>query len=283
MFDGFLLEDLRAMVRTALARDGYLRAGVTDRIEQHGSGASAEKTIVLSVTPGPASATRRIAFRGNTRVTADQLGAALRARDLDLEAWLDPAKAESTLTALYRGAGSLDATVHIGAPEFDGGTATLPVVIDEGPLFHVAGVRVEGAHGLSDAAVRKAFGVAAGAAYVYARIEDGRQRVEQAYRHDGFAEARVVVTSDVTREAAEVALDPRRAGGAAARAGRRQRRGRVGHQPRRREPRASRRSRASRSIPNRGTGRASASTTRACSGAPTSSSRRSARPRPRTA
>ena len=206
VFDGFLLEDLRAMVRTALAGDGYLRAQVADRIEHGGTGPGAEKTIVIAVTPGPQSGTRRMVFRGNAHATGDQLRAVLAAQGLDLQAWLDPADAESALQAFYRGEGFLDATARIGAPEFAGAAATLPVVVDEGPRFHVSGVSMTGVHGLDGTAVRRTFGVAAGAPYVFARIDDGRQQVEQAYHRDGFAEAQVTVAPDVSREKAEVAL-----------------------------------------------------------------------------
>ena len=206
VFDGFLLGDLQQVVKTTLARDGYLRSVVTATVQKSGAGEGEQKTIALRVDPGPPSTTRRIAFRGNARLASDRLASILAAQGLELSAWLDPSAVQAALSAVYRSEAMLQATVRVDRPDYDGAGSTVPVVIDEGPLFHVAGVRVAGTHRLSEAEALKSFGIASGAPYEPARIEEGRERVEQAYRHLGFAEVHVNVTAESSRERPEVAL-----------------------------------------------------------------------------
>ncbi len=206
VFDGFLLGDLQDAVKADLARGGYLRAVVNAGVQRSGAGASEQKTITIRVDPGLPSTTRRIVFVGNVQITSERLRATLTAQALELAAWLDPAAVQSALSSLYRGEGMLNAKVRVEGPRYDGAESTVRVVVDEGPMFRVTGVRVEGAHRLPGTIVVQEFGVEEGAPYEPARIEEGRTRVEQAYHRKGFADVRVAVTPEVSRERAEVAL-----------------------------------------------------------------------------
>ncbi len=206
VFDGFLLADLQDVVKTALARDGYLRAVVHALVERSGAGADEQKTIVVHVTPGLPSPTRRVEFRGNTRISSNSLQSILSLQGLELAPWLDPAAVQSAIVSRYRSDGMLNAKVRVERPQFDGPESTVPILIDEGPLFTVSALRVEGSHALSDEAFRKAFSIAGGSPYEPARIDEGRDRVLQAYHRLGFAEARVNVAAELSREKPEVAL-----------------------------------------------------------------------------
>jgi outer membrane protein assembly complex protein YaeT len=107
---------------------------------------------------------------------------------------------------MYRNEGFLDAGVLVGPPVFDGDTATLPVVISEGPQFHLETVAFAGAHLRSPAALEKAFPLQPGAVLTRAAADRAVQALTSVYRVDGFNAVRVTLTSQATRASGLVAL-----------------------------------------------------------------------------
>ncbi len=204
VFDGFLRDDLEQMAREALARDGYLRAEVTTTVQEPESGV---KAIVLQVTPGQSFDRRELVFTGNARIPSDELRAVVEQQGLSVEAWLNPDTLQSALERYYRSRGYMAAVVTPGQPVFDAGTATLPVVIDEGPLFHIGRVLVQGATAWSDDRVRSTSGLVPGSAYQPAAVEPARRAVERAYLREGYNDVRVSATARVDRDQARVDVE----------------------------------------------------------------------------
>jgi outer membrane protein assembly complex protein YaeT len=202
VFDGFLLDDVQTMARRALAGQGRLQAEVTAAVTSPPE--SDVKEITVQVTQGPLFETRRRAFSGNTRISAEALEAIVRTRGPGVTAWLNPAELELAIEQYYRSIGSLAADVTVDTPIFAGRAATLPVRIDEGPQFRVAHVQVVGPTKESQADVRDTFGITTGALYEPSAVEPARREVELTYLQRGYNDVRVSVTTLVDTERAEV-------------------------------------------------------------------------------
>lgn len=207
VFDGFLLEDLRSMARDQMLRDGYLRADVT--VEIVSTADSAAKEIAVRISPGTRFADRRIRFSGQDRFSAAALDEVVQARGVGSAMWVDPSGLEGALEEFYRSQGHVEAAVAAGVPIFSGQSATLPVRVEEGRLFTIARVEVRGARAEPDADVLRTFGIAGGTPYLPAALDAARRRVELFYLREGYAGARVSVTTlvDEGRARIDVALD----------------------------------------------------------------------------
>jgi outer membrane protein insertion porin family len=207
VFDGFLLEDLERMARESLVQDGYLRAETQAEIVED-NGANTRR-IVVRIVPGTRYTDRRLVFQGQERISAAELEAFVRERQLSLTAWLQPAEVEAALNAYYRTFGQQSARVSIGEPTFTASAGTLPVMVSEGPQFQIARVEVTGVSTRPVEEVRKAFGIEPGEPYVPSALEPARREVEVSYLRQGYNDVRVAVTSVADAEApsAHITLD----------------------------------------------------------------------------
>ena len=158
LFDDFLKEDLAIVAKRALVAAGHLTAEIVITVR---SPAPDEKSALVRIVPGPRFDERRLSFEGNTAVPSEALTEIVRVRDLDIEAWLDRGRLASTLEEHYRSLGYLSASATVESPVFKGASAILPVRIEEGPLYRVGEVRVDGAAPRSADEVRATFGLSA--------------------------------------------------------------------------------------------------------------------------
>ncbi len=204
VFDAFLTDEATKTARSRLIGEGYLRATVAASIES--LDAAREKHLVLRIDRGPRSDRWRLALSGNVAVGSDRLLALARARGLEKAAWMDAEPLERALTALYRDEGFLSATVATHAPVFEGREATLPVTIDEGPMFRVDRVEFAGAESQGVEELRAAFGLRPGAVFTRASSAEAARALGDFYRGRGFSNANVAVTSRTNRSAGTVTL-----------------------------------------------------------------------------
>ena len=72
--------------------------------------------------------------------------------------WIDPAPLVLAITTMYRNEGFLDAGVSVSPPQFAGDSATLPIVVREGPQFRLASVTFVGPHARTPAAAERRSG-----------------------------------------------------------------------------------------------------------------------------
>ncbi len=204
VFDRFLLEDLERLTRRHLTSLGYLRPHIS--IDVRVGPAADRKEIVLRLDPGEELAERRLVFEGNTQISTSRLDRLLREPGVAEAAWMDPASLSRALIALYHAEGFLGARIEVTAPVFQDVQATLPVRIDEGLLFLIAGLTVEGVQRLPESSAWQALDLEAGQPFAQSRAEAAARRLDAAYRRAGFNNVEVAFATEVREDDGAVDL-----------------------------------------------------------------------------
>jgi outer membrane protein assembly factor BamA len=203
VFDDFLLDDIRALARHELVAEGYLRADVDAEIGAASNDDS--KHIIVRIVPGTRFDDRRVVFSGQKQFSPEQLEAdIMRAPGLADEMWDAPDTLRAAIERYYRSQGYLGVSVAVQDPVFTGESAALPVRIDEGPQFTIAGLDVIGVERRPVADVRRTFGVETGSPYQAGMLEPARRAVEADYLRNGYADVRVSVSALVDDERSRV-------------------------------------------------------------------------------
>ena len=198
--DQFLIDEATAIARAELADSGFVLPSITAAVERR----SDEKHLRLRIEPGPRAAARTVEFSGNQQIDSDRLRKTLSDGGLDQAVWLEPDRVRDALSAVYREAGYREATVRADPVAMVGDTATRPVRIDEGRLFRLRTIRVDGAHGLTDEEIRRVAALSQGDVFTEARTEKARIDLDTAYRKRGFNAAGVTVEATPVTASAEV-------------------------------------------------------------------------------
>lgn len=204
VFDGFLLEALSRIVRSHLTGDGFLRAIIDAEVQPASD--EARKEILIRIEPGPRSSRRALAIDGASGIDEDTVRSFIRVQDLETTAWTEPVAIEDEVARFYRRRGFLGASATVGEPVFEGDRATLPVTIDEGPLFTIAEVTVDGVRALPDSEARRVLDLQPGGPYTSDAVEAARLRLDVTYRQDGFNQVRVTVRATGDRDKATVTV-----------------------------------------------------------------------------
>lgn len=196
VFDDFLVEDVTRIVRSALAREGYLRADVSTSVEASppgGASRAGTKVVRIRAVPGSKTTTRRLEWTGNQALTSTQLDAAVVQAGLGDAVWQDPAALEPVIRALYVAEGYPSAMVTAGLPVFDNDEAHLPVRLVEGPQTRLRSLTFRGTSALAPDALASGTGLTAGAPIKPANLDRAQRTVEAAYLQRGFGASRVDV------------------------------------------------------------------------------------------
>jgi outer membrane protein assembly factor BamA/autotransporter translocation and assembly factor TamB len=196
-----LLDDLRSAVARHLAEEGYLQAAV--RVDRQ-NGTDASSVIHVQIDPGSRMTARTLRVEGNRQISTLAIDTLALRHGID--AWLRPKALADDLAAEYRQLGLLNATVAAGPITIEQNTAILPIRIDEGPTFQIAGVRIEGAAGRTEDAARTALGLAADTPYRPDEVEQARRRLQRAYASDGYTTMSDTVRTSVDRARGTVDL-----------------------------------------------------------------------------
>ena len=200
VFDEFLRDEAEAIVRAGLSRVGYLEPRIQTAIMP-----GATKVLRVVIEPGVRVSTRRVAVAAPTDEWTRLVEDWIQLQDLDA-AWSAPAGLQQALTDELRGRGYLAAQVTIAAPRVESGVAVLPVTVSPGPSFHIRDLRFPGAGRLDAARLQQTAALADGAVYRPADVDAARSRVDALYRRNGFASARVVVTTTIDAAASSVGV-----------------------------------------------------------------------------
>jgi outer membrane protein insertion porin family len=196
VLDEALRSDVALAVRRHFVRRNYLRAEVAVSIPPAPEG---EKHVRVEVTPGEPSTARQVQFVGNSQIATDRLEALLD-EAAEADAWLSPATLAREVEALYHDEGFLSARADARAIVFEGARAVLPLHVEEGPPFAIAGIALANVRARSEAEVRAALGLQAGDRYTAEAVGRARAALETDYAAQGFNA--VSVTLDATADAA---------------------------------------------------------------------------------
>ncbi|MEE2637492.1 MAG: translocation/assembly module TamB domain-containing protein [Acidobacteriota bacterium] len=209
--DVFLFEELTDLIRRHLVEEGFLRPVVTvdvvvvpDEVMFEGE-RSSEKRIIVRIEPGPRFRERAIQFAGGQRLEPTQLSRLLTV-DRANDAWVGGDALTRAVLAMAQGDGLLTAAVRVAPPVFNDDAATLTVELEEGAVFRVDEVVVDGAERWSAEQVLAAAGVMPGEIFRPGLSEEIRTGILLAYRRAGFTMARVGVRSIVDRSRAMVKI-----------------------------------------------------------------------------
>ncbi|OFW39126.1 MAG: hypothetical protein A3F70_11305 [Acidobacteria bacterium RIFCSPLOWO2_12_FULL_67_14] len=187
VFDDFLVDEAVQIVRSDLARSGYLRPAIDARIRSE----EARTTLEIGVQAGERSTETRVRIEGIADALAAEVGGHLASLGVSERAVVDPGAAEREATAYLHARGYLQARATAGAPLFDGGTAVVPLTVSAGEVFTIARVAFEGAESLPADVLRDAMALTEGEPYAPAALEAARERLVALHRREGFAAATV--------------------------------------------------------------------------------------------
>lgn len=197
VFDDFLRDEAVALVRQALAADGFLQPQVSAEMT-----AADVKTLAITVDPGVRARNRRLTITAPDESLARELDEWVREQALDDEAWRDPRGFERTLAAELRARGHVNARAAVTEPRFDDSTAVLVVNIEAGAPYVLASIVLPAGAPVREDVLRDAAALTPGTPYDPSAVDGARDRILRAYRRDGFVGARVEVkpaVDDVAR------------------------------------------------------------------------------------
>jgi len=207
--DPFLIENAVRNITDRYAKEGFFVADVSideQTLEESG-------ILLFRVREGPRVRIREIRYEGNEAFTADQLQSQIRSRthffllrkgELNREALnLDA----SRLREFYRNRGYLDAQVgrRIDLSP-DQRHAAVTFVIEQGPQYRVADVRVEGNTIFPDEQIRQEIPLRIGDPYSADAVDDSEQAIRDLYGRLGFIETQANVERQFYEDQPQVDL-----------------------------------------------------------------------------
>jgi outer membrane protein assembly factor BamA/autotransporter translocation and assembly factor TamB len=199
--DEFLSEEVVHLAQVELANKGFLLPNVRARVER----SAGAKQLRVGIDPGAHAGSRRVEFSGNTHESSDRLLAALKERGLERAVWTEPERVQAALEAFYHSNGYLDASVRIGPVAVATETATRPVQVNEGEVFRIGQIRIEGIQAFTpDEAVRLT-GLTSGDTFAESKIEKAQVALDEQYRARGFN--RVVIDQQVAKTSPGATVD----------------------------------------------------------------------------
>jgi outer membrane protein assembly factor BamA len=200
--DDFLTEEASQIVRAQLAEDGFLLPTVKASVERR----DGEKQLRITVDPGQHAADRRIEFMGNEQLPSKSLLKVLADEGLDTTIWLDPEPAREALVRFYRDRGYLDAAVRVEPVAVTAREAVRTVRVDEGVLFHVRSLRLQGVNELPADEATRALALMPGQPFTEAEMERARTALDTLYRKRGFNSVTIMMTADAAPTSGDVAV-----------------------------------------------------------------------------
>jgi len=170
VFDGFLIDEVTAIVRDALARHGYPNAHIqcSFRLQPEDPPPPDEKTLTIAIDPGPRAAAiptlaapvipiEEVRFQGVARLSSDLV---YRAAGLVPGAPYDPEEAEAArqrVLAVYRRHGFPRARADLQQVRRDDPPrVALTFLVQEGPQQVITAIDIEGNRGIDRDVIRRA-------------------------------------------------------------------------------------------------------------------------------
>jgi len=185
VFEGFLVEEVEAIVRRELALQAVYQPVIGVKIE----GDESVRTLVIDVTPAPRAERVEVRFDGVDDKMKSQLLDKVGTREHALQALTNPNEYQRTVFLYLLSIGYPQAGVSVFSPMFEETVAIVPVTVATGPQFRIGDVTFEGVTGLKVEDLLKESGLEKGALYRADDVESARLRLQTRYRREGFTTA----------------------------------------------------------------------------------------------
>jgi len=192
VFDGFLRDEVAAIVRRALVADGYLQPAITVTIAT-----DEVKTLSIAVEPGGRARARRVVVDARDAGLGPEIDRWIRDQGLEALAWREPEALEGAVIGHLRSRGHAAPRVTVAPPTAEGDTVVFHVDVDAGPVVSVGTVSFPGAQAISSDRLIEVAAVQTGSPYDPTALDQARERVARAYRLAGFADARVLANAEI--------------------------------------------------------------------------------------
>jgi outer membrane protein assembly complex protein YaeT len=185
LFDIQRTDDVKAALRRWLASDNRLAPVITHTIRESEPG---RKEVVFDVNPGPQFAEAALRFPGASAFSEDELRRQLDLAGLKKDARTEPAKATAFLRDFYLRRGYLDVNAGQAEPVLntENRTAEIRFPVEEGALYRVESVAIEGNESLPAKDLLGGLPIQAGGIYSAALRDAAVQRIEQQYWKLGY-------------------------------------------------------------------------------------------------
>ncbi len=207
--DPVVLERAQQKLAGLLRRRGYLQAELAwhQRLTPSGLTLAPPAELCLEVKPGPRYRLGPLRFSGHRRLSEEELRACLGDAPLEL-AWSEPDQAAARLQGCYFDRGMIAARVEApqASPFRAGRTIALSVRVEEGEVYSLGRLRVEGALVAPEADYLRALGWASGRVFSRAELQAGLARLDALHRELGRAELQVDPRTEIDPAARAVHL-----------------------------------------------------------------------------
>jgi outer membrane protein insertion porin family len=198
--DSLLGEEFSRLILPWLATKGYLKPTVSTDLGTKGT----TKTVTIAIAPGTRYTTRQILYTGNSAMSLSDLKKAVTQSGIGDRVWSAPADLQTVLITAYHTRGYLGAQVAVGNAAFEGNRASLPVHVQEGPIFKVGVARVDDP-GTPPQGVDLTSPIQPGTVLTDTLVRDATRQLQQRYRTAGYRGTRV--TAQSTARSDKVTVD----------------------------------------------------------------------------
>ncbi|HPD45266.1 MAG TPA: outer membrane protein assembly factor BamA [Anaerohalosphaeraceae bacterium] len=196
--EGDYLDAIQINSGIAAIRQLYLKKGFPNVNVSIDNSKLAAGQVVFMIDEGTKTVVKDVNFIGNTAFTADELLKAMKTKPRKYLFWPvvynaeDVASDEVTLKEIYQKRGYLDVSVTSSVQiSEDGRNAFVTFIIDEGPVYVVEDIILNGNEYFSDGQLIAELRLKIGDFYSQERAEADVKHLRQRFRAEGFVDATV--------------------------------------------------------------------------------------------
>jgi outer membrane protein assembly complex protein YaeT len=203
VFDSQRAEDAVQEIRSWLVKAGKLQPVIAYKILKP----SLDRvSVVFDIQPGPQFSNVEIAFDGAKGIAAKDLREIVKSQKLSEEVYMKPSSVTELLTRYYQEQGYLDAKVDNPRYELSSETRTGKVTfpVQEGPLYHTAGVEFQGNTVFDTALLTAALPLPKGEEYRPVLRERTLQKLRELYWEKGYNDMEANIATNRGKAAGEL-------------------------------------------------------------------------------
>jgi outer membrane protein assembly factor BamA len=201
VFDAQRADDGVEALREWLMIDGYLQPKVSYAVS---TDAGDRRDVTFTIETGPRYDTVVLAFEGASAINPDELDAIVQQQELERQLFTDPLVVTELLERYYREQGYLAAEIAEPRLEFEGSTARVVLVVNEGPRFTVRRVSIDGNAAWGTEALVQQLPLAADEPFLPVAAENALEKIRTLYWPLGYNDVRADYSLVVDRAVGQV-------------------------------------------------------------------------------